>query len=169
MDLAETATQIANSYQPPKHGRPAAIQNADTVQALLTYIEQGNYMEVAAELADVSEATLRAWIKRGEAGEPPFDQFLRAVKRAEAKAEHQEIQKVRRAGENPQFWAASMTFLERRHPTKWARRSETPPDSKITIAIGLGSATPQAVIQVETRAQLSPGPDLTQSETHDIP
>lgn len=165
MDLAETAKLIASSYVPPDTGRPAAIQHADTVQELLTYIEDGCYPEIAAELADISLSTYQNWVRRGEAGEPPFDLFLRAVKRAAAKAEHAEILKVRKAGENPQYWTGSMTFLERRHPERWSRRTETPQDAKITIAIGLGSAQTQALIQVQTQGHLPAAPDALPDPT----
>jgi hypothetical protein len=150
MDLAQLAKDIADAYTPPDTGRPAGIGDPHIVQELLAYIEAGNYGEVAAELAGISDNTYRNWIKRGEDGEPPFTLFLRAVKRAAAKAEAVEVGKVRNAGNDPRFWAASMTYLERKYPDKWARRSEPNDNTKITINIGLqGNLGPTKVIQVD--------------------
>ena len=136
MNLAEVAQGIADAYQPPDTGRPAGIGNADTVRELLEHIEAGCYPEIAAELSGVSLSTLTYWIKRGDAGEPPYDAFSRAVKRASAKAELIEIGKVRKAGEDPRFWAASMTYLERRHPERWARRQDSQDGPKVIVQIG---------------------------------
>jgi hypothetical protein len=151
MDLATLANDIASAYTPPTgQGRPAAIGNADTVQELLTYIQDGNYPEVAAELAGVSLRTLQNWIKRGEDGEAPFDAFMRAVKRASAMAEHVEMGKVRKAGADPRFWAASMTYLERRHPERWARRSEGSDGPKVVVQIGVRDSDVQVQVQVQS-------------------
>lgn len=138
MDLATVAQTIADAYTPPENGRPAGIGNADTVRELLEHIEAGCYPEIAAELSGVSLFTLNYWIKRGDAGETPYDQFSRAVKRAAAKAELTEIGKVRKAGEDPRFWAASMTYLERRHPERWARRSEASTSVGVIFQKGAG-------------------------------
>lgn len=136
MDLRSIAEQIAGQYTPPATGNHSRIGEADTVHQLLEYIEAGNYGETAAELTGIADNTFRNWIQRGEAGEEPYTLFLRAVKRAAAKAEHTEIGKVRKAGDDPRFWAASMTYLERKYPDKWGRRSEPNDASKVVINIG---------------------------------
>jgi len=146
MNLQQLAADISNAYIPPDTGRPCEIGNADTVQELLTYIQDGNYLEVAAELSGVSENTIRNWIKRGEAGEEPFTVFMRAVKRASAKAEAEEVGKVRKAGNDPRFWAASMTYLERRHPERWARRSEDGNSPRVVVQIGCKDSDVQVCI-----------------------
>jgi hypothetical protein len=162
VDLTEIAHLISNSYCPPDSGRHSEIANPDTVLTLLTAIEDGCYPETAAELADVGLTTFHTWMSKGEQGIPPFDLFRRAVKRAEAKAELIEVGKVRKAGENPQYWTASMTYLERRHPSRWSRRSEPAENSKVTIQIGLASPqAPVTVIQVQApqALELPSGPD----------
>lgn len=137
MDLRQLAQDISSAYTPPETGRPATIGDPHVVEELLTLIEDGNYPSTAAELVGISDDTLRNWTRRGEQGETPFSALLRAIKRASAKAEATEMGKVRKAGEDPRFWAASMTYLERRHPDKWARRSDPGDQAKITINIGL--------------------------------
>lgn len=137
MDLTAVATAIADAYEPPRVGRPCAIGQSDTVQELLEAIEAGNYLDTAAALAGISENTVRNWVKRGEAGETPYDAFLRAVKRASAKAEAEEVGKVRRAGNDPRFWASSMTYLERKFPEKWGRRNESQDGPRVLVQIGV--------------------------------
>ena len=150
MNLQQLAADISNAYTPPNVGRPCEIANADTVQELLTYIEDGNYPEIAAELAGISLRTLQNWMKRGDDGEEPFTAFMRAVKRASAKAEHVEMGKVRKAGEDPRFWAASMTYLERRHPERWARRSEDGNSPRVVVQIGCKDSDVQVCISSPT-------------------
>jgi hypothetical protein len=152
MDLAQVAKDIAVAYVPPDIGRHSEIANPDTVLAILTAIEDGNYPEVAAELADVGLTTFQRWMKWGEEGLPPFDLFRRAVKRAAAKAEAVEVGKVRKAGELPQYWTASMTYLERRHPDRWSRRTEPQEANRTVINIGLSSHKIQ--IQATTDSHL---------------
>ena len=147
MDLAQIAAQIASGYIAPTTGRPAEIAKADVVQELLEAVQNGNYLETAADLAGISDNTVRNWMKRGEAGEPPFDLFFRAVKRAEARAESESVKRVRAAGNDPRFWAADMTFLERRKPERWARRSDTNDGPKVVVQIGVKDSDVQVSVQ----------------------
>jgi transposase len=58
-------------------------------------LEQGNYLETAAQAAGVSIKTVYHWMKRGADGEAPYGAFLDAVTRARAKAETDLVQTVR--------------------------------------------------------------------------
>lgn len=137
MNVSTIAAAIAQSYQRPDGaGRPSCIGDQEILETFLTAILDGNYVNVACELADISDETYRQWTKRAEAGETPFTALIGAVKRASAIAEMTEVGKVRKAGEDPRFWAASMTYLERRHPERWARRSEGNDGPKVVVYIG---------------------------------
>jgi len=99
-------------------GRPTKL--TPEVQAvIIEAVEAGNYFETAAALAKICKQTLYSWIEKGEAGEEPYAAFLDALKGAEAKAEQDALRDVREAQVG---WQAHMTFLERRHPTRWGRR-----------------------------------------------
>lgn len=150
MDLTAVATAIADAYEPARTGYPCRIGQVDTIQTFLEAVEAGNYLQTAADLADISQETIRLWMKRGEAGEEPFKLFLGAVKRATARAEAQEVQKVRAAGNDPRFWAASMTYLERRHPEKWGRRNESQDSPKIIVQIGVQATDVQVSVLTST-------------------
>ena len=147
MDAAAIALTISSTYTKAGQGVPSRIGEVDTVQAFLEAIHDGNYVETASDLAGLSKVTVYDWIKRGEAGETPFNLFADAVKRASARAEAAEVAKVREAGKDPRFWAASMTYLERRHPDKWARRGEDSSSPKVIVQIGARDSDVQVSIQ----------------------
>jgi hypothetical protein len=114
---------------------------------LLEAVHNGNYIETAAELAGLSKVTVYDWLKRGEANETPYNVFANALKRATARAEAAEVAKVRNAGNDPRFWAASMTYLERRHPDRWARRSDDSSAPKVVVQIGVRDSDVQVSVQ----------------------
>lgn len=145
-DLARIAADIAHAYQPPATGRPADIGNADIVQELLEAVNNGNYIETACDLAGLSKTTVYDWIKRGEANQTPYKAFANALKRAQARAEAAEVTKVRNAGNDPRFWAASMTYLERRHPERWARRQDGNDGPKVVVQIGVRDSDVQVSV-----------------------
>lgn len=150
LDAAGIAQQIASAYRADSPGRPSRIGEADTVQILLEAVHDGNYIETAAELAGLAKQTVYEWIKRGEARETPYAAFADALKRATARAEAAEVAKVRQAGNDPRFWAASMTYLERRHPDRWARRSDDSSAPKVVVQIGVRDSDVQVSIQGPT-------------------
>jgi hypothetical protein len=118
--LAE-AQHIAGLYTPPHTGRPSIITDVFRVQKLLRAVANGNYLETACALAGIPKSTLHNWRQAAEAGDIPCIAFLNAIEKAEAIAESEAVRNVREAGKLPQFWAAEMTFLERRKPDRWGR------------------------------------------------
>jgi hypothetical protein len=140
--LAEQAQLIASLYQPPETGRHSDIGSQTTVQQFLEAVGDGNYIETAAKLAGLSKQSVYEWIKRGQQAETPaeaaFKVFADAVEKAEARAEAKMLANVRRASELPQFWAAGMTVLERRHPDRWGKRQDDSNTPKVVVNIGVG-------------------------------
>jgi hypothetical protein len=57
------------------------------------------------------------------------------------------VRKVRAAGRDPRFWAAEMTYLERRHPHRWGRRAEGHDGPKVIEQIGSRDSDVQVNIQ----------------------
>jgi hypothetical protein len=134
--LAHQAQAIADLYQPPKTGRPSDIGSASTVQQFLEAVGEGNYIETAAKLAGLSKQSVYDWLRRGHAGEPAYKAFADAVEKAEARAEAAMVANVRKASHLPQFWAAGMTVLERRHPERWSKRQDDTNTPKVVVQIG---------------------------------
>lgn len=142
MSCEALAAKIADAYQPPDTGRPSRLTETDTVSILLNAIEAGNYMETACALADLPKETVYQWLKRGQTEHDdhtsPYRIFYDAVKRAEARAEAEAVEDVRKAGKSgPQYWAASMTRLERRHPERWGKRPDEQTGPKVIVQIGV--------------------------------
>jgi hypothetical protein len=147
METHEIARAIAEAYVPSGAGRPSAIADASTLQVFLSELEHGIHMEPAADLAGIAPNTVRAWLKRGEDGEAPFDLFLRAYKRAKGAIESKVTRNIIAASEEPRFWAAGATYLERTHPERWARRSEDSGGPKVVVQIGVRDSDVQVSIQ----------------------
>ncbi len=163
--LQAQAERIADAYSPPARGTHSRINEPDTVAAFLEALEAGNYVDTSCHLADLHKATVYDWIKRGEAGETPYDQFADSVKRAQARAEAKAVQRVRQAADDPRFWAAEMTFLERRHPERWGKRQDEQSGPKVIVQIGVKDSDVQiAVMAVAPSSDASPdalSPSLT--------
>jgi hypothetical protein len=70
-------------------------------------------------------------------GEERYAVIAEAIETAAALAESEAVRHVRKAGEHPQFWAASMTYLERRYPDRWGRRTEDADVPRIIVQIGV--------------------------------
>lgn len=139
--LETEAEALAQSYQPPLTGRPAFLGDVETVQEVLKQISLGNRREVACALAGISLRTLQYWITAGQDEstdtQTPEKAFLRLYKRAEAIAEARVVGNVLKASEKEAFWAAGMTYLERKHPEAWGKRSEDGNSPKVVVQIGV--------------------------------
>jgi hypothetical protein len=90
--------------------------------AILRKMREGHYAKTAAETSGITEQTLYNWLKKGAAPEqyPEHAAFLEAYRKAEATAEEKAIKAIQAAF--PDDWRAAMTYLERRHPDRWAKR-----------------------------------------------
>jgi len=139
--LETEAAQLAASYQPPPTGRPCFLGDVDTVRELLTQISLGNRRETACAIAGISVSTLQLWLAKAREYEADPDSpevaFLKLLKRAEAIAEARVVGNVLKASEKEAFWAAGMTYLERKHPEAWGKRSEDGNSPKVIVQIGV--------------------------------
>src|SRR5215203_3899229 len=92
--------------------------------AILRKMREGHYAKTAAETSSITEQTLYDWLKKGEDSDsyPEHAVFLAAFRKAEATAEDNAIKAIMAAF--PHDWRAAMTYLERRHPGRWAKRLE---------------------------------------------
>ena len=139
-------------------GRPTRL-TARVQERLVAALYHGNYFSVACEVAGIGRRTGYRWLKQGEtdlsAGrdDTPHAQLTIAVREAEAVSEDALVDVVRQAAQaGPQYWAAAMTILERRHPSRWRRRSDDGAGAQpqINIAIGLpGAASGQPAVTTE--------------------
>jgi hypothetical protein len=143
--------------QAHRNGRELAIfeRDFDRIAVLVDALVDGNYRDTAARLADIAESGVRGWLQRAEEGDPRYQTIAMVIRAAEAIAESDSVRHVRTAGQDPRFWAAAATWLERKFPDKYGRRSADPDGSKVVIQIGLAtSQSPIQVIQVQTPSSL---------------
>lgn len=111
-------------------GRPTKL-TPQVQAAIIKAIKGGNYVVVAAQYAGIDPAQFYRWKERGErATKGIYFDFVQALKDAEAFGEVQAVSEVRLAG--PDNWQAAMTFLERRHHERWARREAVEVSGEIT-------------------------------------
>lgn len=126
-------------------GRPTKL-TPGIADAIVAAIREGCPYEVAAQTTGVSQTSIYAWKARGERESTgPYADFLKAIKRAEADAELEAIERVRGIGfggvvigrrivtqrngdviedvtySHPQ-WQAFAWYLERKYPDRWGRR-----------------------------------------------
>lgn len=138
LTLRVQAEQIAHAYdtKPPSPGAPSTIGNPELVQQLLAAIRDGNYRETACRAAGISKQTFYNWLKRAEHGDEAAIRFVDALEKAEAEAERETVSNVRSASKLPQFWAAGMTYLERKYPDRWGRRQDDQTAPRVVVQIG---------------------------------
>jgi hypothetical protein len=137
--LRAQAEGIADLYRRETHiGAPSLLADPNTIHTLLAAVQDGNYVETACKLAGISKASYYNLKKRAESGDEPAMAFVDALEKAEALAESQMVGCVSKAAQaGPQFWAAGMTLLERRHPERFGKRSDDSNAPKVIVQIGI--------------------------------
>lgn len=123
-------------------GRPTSL-TPEVQTAIVSAIRRGHYRATAASLAGVCRRTITNWEQRGEAGEAPFDEFLLALKKAEAKAEDRLLRQIMKAqpaipgegGRGADLWQARAWIMERRWPSRWGGRIRATVDSELAAVL----------------------------------
>ena len=160
LTLQTQAQIIANAVSQPT-GRPQRIADPEAVQLLLASLADGNYRETACLVAGMSKQSFYLTLKRAEAGDDAAIAFRDAVERAEAHAEAETVGLVRDAArKGPQYWAAGMTFLERKSPEKFGRRVDENNSPRVLVQIGAG--TQDVTINVVAPSSTDAGGTLPQ-------
>ena len=157
--LRVQAEQIADAYlsQPAHPGKPSTLREPETVQLLLASIRDGNYRETACRQAGISKVTFYNWLKRAEQGDEAAQAFVNALEKAEADAEAETVRNVRHASKLPQFWAAGMTWLERKSPDRWGKRQDDQNVPRVVVQIGVKDSD----VQVRLSTFASPAQALS--------
>jgi hypothetical protein len=143
----------------------------ERVHRLIDLLMQGNYRDTSGAMAGITARSLRSWMEKAEAGNERYHALAELVRIAEAFSESAAVRKVRAAGHDPRFWAAEMTYLERRYPDRWGRRTEETNTPKVIVQIGVSPSDVRVNIQGATPSASAAEPasfldvDVTQGET----
>ena len=104
-------------------GRPTKL-TPETQARIVDAIRDGMTYETACALSSITYSTFRNWIIAGEnTGDGIYYEFLQSVKKANAEAEAELVQRIKSAGQRE--WQANAWILERRYPDRWGRRDRT--------------------------------------------
>ena len=131
--------------------------NAEVQSQIVAALRAGNYQEVAAAYAGISEATFYAWLERGRK-EPQsiYSEFLEAVERAKAAAEVRDIALIDKAAQDGS-WQAAAWKLERKYPNRWGRVSRTeisgPEGSAVQVVVSPKDSLAEKLTEMLNRAQ----------------
>ena len=117
---------------PRKRGRPAVIAiNPELKQQLVDIIRRGNYVTTAMMALGLDDDFYYHCLRMADRGVAIYKEFVRELKRAEAEAEIDAVDKMRTLTN----WIPHATFLERRHRNEWGRSEKKQIDSNITITV----------------------------------
>lgn len=109
--------------------------------------------ESACRSAGIAPRTIYNWKTRATQGDERAIAFVQALEKVEADVERRAVRNTLKAGELPQFWAANMTYLERRYPDRWGRRADDGNVPKVVVQIGVKDSDVQVSI---SETKLSP-------------
>lgn len=132
-----------------RNGRELTLFEAqpDRIGRMVDLLIAGNYRDTAATIAGITSRSLRLWMERAEAGESRYTAVAAVVRLAEALAEASAVRNVRGAARDPRFWTADMTYLERKYPERWGRRSDDTGVPKVIVQIGARDSDVQVRVQ----------------------
>lgn len=100
------------SYCRPHLRRSAAAYTPEIAAQLLVMLRAGNSIRASARASGLSDATVRNWISRGDAGEAPYAEFANDLRAARATAEVTNVARVAQAARDD--WHAATWMLDRR-------------------------------------------------------
>jgi len=128
----------------------------ERIGRLIDLLVEGQYRETACKIVGLSSRAVRMWVQHAESGDERYQFVVAAIAVAESLAEAAAVRAVRAAGKDPRFWAAEVTYLERKHPDRWSRRQDDASVPKVIVQIGVSEAD----VQVNVTAPWPDGAEL---------
>jgi transposase-like protein len=140
-------------------GRPTKL-NSEVQERIVEALRAGNYQEIAAKYAGVSDATFHNWMARGreeqrritegekaDPEEAAFLEFFVVVEKARSEAEVRNVMQIQHASRD--HWQAAAWFLERSFPKRWGRKDR----HEVTGADGEALKISVSTDELEERVQ----------------
>lgn len=101
-------TNLSEARQPEEPASGTTKLTPEVAQTILAYIEAGAWDYIGAEMAEVSDRTVREWVRRGEGKDPDrpptpeLAKFARNWRAAKAKARG--VREMQVADTRPAYW-----------------------------------------------------------------
>ncbi len=128
---------------------PRPTKLSDGVQRTLTFaLQEGASIAHACDYAGIAEATYHGWLKRGEAGEEGFVEFLEAVTRARGQGVVTDLLAISDAV-RAHDWHAAAWRLQHRYPAEYGAKVQVSgdPANPLTVLHDLPQVELDARIQ----------------------
>lgn len=110
----------------------------EVIDKVYEVLLEGNYANVACELAGICETSYYKYIREAKKDEDAgiesiYTKFAQTIKKAEAEAEKKYLETIKKASINT--WQAAAWYLERKHRQKWATRTEIEHSGDVGVRI----------------------------------
>lgn len=112
---------VINGPMVTKPRTPMFVDQPSLAKRIIKFIRKGYPYTTVCRYVGVTPKTFKEWLERGKAGvSPEYVRFYERVARAEAHAEMQTLENLKRHGKAD--WRVSAWQLERRWPEHWAKK-----------------------------------------------
>lgn len=135
-------------------GAPSRLEDPDVVERLLAGLRDGLPRDAACQQAGLSRRTFYTWQRRAKEGYAPAGALVEAIEQAEAVAEAEHLENIRRAGQHVPQWTASAWYLERKYPERWGRRTREDLEPRVQVFIG-GLGRADVIVNVPSSGSVS--------------
>lgn len=112
--------------------RPTKL-TAEVHEQIISLIKLGNYRETAAAAAGIDRLTLRAWLRKGAAGNRTYAKFSKEMDKAEAEAESAHVLRIVSA--SIEDYRAATWILSRKYADKWGDKVQLIVQEQMTLAL----------------------------------
>lgn len=139
--LAPTSFAAPVEEKGKGRGRPSLLGNSPEIrEEIIGYVARGLGFGEACSLAGVSRQTMYQYmqvgakdLRAGKESEESF--FYLLIKKAEAGAELDALEKIAKAANIPAFWGAAAFYLERRYPDRYGKQDRLTVNSTSRIDV----------------------------------
>lgn len=100
------------------------LYDTEITGPLIAAIRAGQFQKTACQIAGISFRQYKRWMAEGRDGKSPYHrQFYKDVKKAQALAEAERVEAIRKAQDNN--WQAAAWYLERSRWQRWGKRDRS--------------------------------------------
>lgn len=133
-DLATELTKLVDAAKDAKDPLSGKTKfNRDVLTRLCAAFHVGHTIADACVYAGVSPNTYDEWLRKGRAGEHPYDKLVAVIQRLNLQVYEPAVKRFKADAEKD--WKAAQQFLKTRAPEQWGGRGEES-NANLTVQIG---------------------------------